>query len=516
MSDKKQKLTPEQIEQIKQLQMLMQNQKNPNEIMGKPKKTPFTLKGLFIGILQYMQHGVKFIDQFTDFIIKKDSSKANDVIKSARSPILFGTFVVVFMALFGLVWAGTAPLDSASVALGKVISNSQKKEINHPEGGIIKKIYVKVGDEVKKDDPLIEIDDTKIRSDYESTLNLYRTFLAAETRLLAEINGEKELNYPDFLLSNRSLPEVAKIIETQNNLFQSKSDLARSEHDALKQKIEQSKKQIEGYNARKISTEKSLELIRDRLDATKKLYQQNFANKANLLELERNEAQLQGDIAQVEAEIAKTQQEITKTEIELISLDSKISTQALSELRETQTNLSTNRERFFALQESLKRIIIKSPVDGTVNNINYHTIGSSIIPNQTIAEISPKDDRLVIEAKVEPRHIDSISVGLTANIRFSAFKSRTTPSFIGKVVSLSPDIIIDQQTRNPASPTADGYYLARIEIDMEYFDKIAKPRKLSLHPGMQAEVQIVTGTRTLLRYILDPIIDAMFKGLKEK
>ena len=139
-------------------------------------------------------------------------------------------------------------------------------------------------------------------------------------------------------------------------------------------------------------------------------------------------------------------------------------------------------------------------------------MGSVIPAGQAIMDISPSDDYLIIEAKVEPRHIDSIQVGLQSKIRFSAFKSRTTPLFTGKVVKISPDTV---QDRNQG-PTPDTYYIARIEINMDEFNKIAKARKLELHPGMQAEVQIVTGTRTLLQYLLDPITDTMFRAFKEK
>ena len=138
-----------------------------------------------------------------------------------------------------------------------------------------------------------------------------------------------------------------------------------------------------------------------------------------------------------------------------------------------------------------------------------------IPPGQPIMDISPSGDHLIIEAKIEPKNIDSIRVGLKSKIRFSAFKSRTTPLFTGTVVSLSPDIVIDQRHQMD-NRYAGGYYLARIEINMDEFNEVARTRKIELHPGMQAEVQIVTGTRTLLKYLLDPVIDAMFKGFKEK
>jgi HlyD family secretion protein len=511
--------TPEKklsAEQIKQLQQLMAKQQGAGGMPtrpGTPKK--FTPKWFFMHFLQTLQKNVKFIDQFIDFVVKKDSDKTNDVIKNARAPILFGVYVLFFFVFLGLIWTATAPLDSAAVAIGKVVSSTNRKTINHPDGGIIKKIYVQLGDQVKQGDKLIEFDDTRIKAEYETSLNQYRSYSAAEGRLLAEINGDSEIAYSEFLLKDKDLPEVTKIIETQNNLFQSKNKLQQAEVDSLKQRVLQSKKQIEGYRAKKLALAKTLDVTQDRLDANRKLSEKGYAHKATILELEAREANAESELAIIDTEIIKVEQEITRTEIELINVSNKTSTQALSELKDTQIRLAEVKERFFALQEHLKRIIITSPVDGVVNNLNYHTIGSSIPSSHTIMEISPSDDVLVIEAKIPPQNIDSVTVGLESKIRFSAFKSRTTPLFLGKVVSLSPDIIIEQGPMTDPK-LAGGYYLARIELDMEQFEKLAKPRHLILHPGMQAEVQIITGTRTLLRYLLDPVIDAMFKGFKEK
>ncbi|MDG1436424.1 MAG: hypothetical protein P8P83_01380 [Rickettsiaceae bacterium] len=228
MSDKDKKLSPEKLQQLKQLQQLMMMQKangtaaTPGAAGRPPAPKKFSAKGLFIGMLNGMQRGVKFVDLFIDFIIKPDSDKTNDVIKRARAPILFGTFVLIFFVLVGVTWSALAPLDSATVAVGSVISNSNKKLINHQEGGIVKKIYVEVGDLVEKDEVLIKFDDTRIRSQYETTLNQYRSYAAAEARLLAEVSQDTTITYPEFLLNDNNLPDVAKIIDTQNNLFRSK------------------------------------------------------------------------------------------------------------------------------------------------------------------------------------------------------------------------------------------------------------------------------------------------------
>lgn len=515
------KIDPEKLKQLQQLMaMHAAGGGAPGGMPGgmpqvkKPSK--LTPKGMLIAILQSMQGWVKFVDQFTNLIVNRKTANTNDVVDSARSPILFGTYITIIFVVFGLIWAAVAPLDSAAVAIGTVISNTQRKSLNHQEGGIIKDIFVKVGDKVKKGDPLIEFDATRTKAEYESFLNQYRAFAAAEARLLAEINHQETIEYPEFLIKDKAVPEVAKIIETQNNLFNSKKDLMRAEQDSLGQKTKQMHKQIEGYEARKVSYIKTLEGTRDRLEATRTLNTKGHVQKGPLLELEAKEAQLQSEIAMTDTEIARSEQEITRTDIELLNLESKFATQNLGELKDTQNGLSQTREKYFAYKDQLDRVVLRSPVDGVVNIINFHTVGSVIPGQQPIIEISPTDDHLIIEAKVPPQNIDSIRVGLQSKIRFSAFKSRTTPLFNGTIVSLSPDIVIDPRQPQTDPKLAGGYYLARIELNMDEFNEVARTRKIELHPGMQAEVQIITGTRTLLRYLLDPVFDAMFKGFKEK
>lgn len=535
MSENK-KLTEEQLKQLQMLQALlkqggkgmpggmgvpgsmgMMGPGGMNAPMTAPQRPPlYTPRGLLIATLHGMQGGVKFIDQFINFIVNRKPEDTNDVIAAARSPIIFGFWIIFIFVFLGSIWAATAPLDSAAVAIGTVISNTKKRVINHSEGGIIKDLYVNVGDEVKQGDKLLKFDDKRVRSEFESIQSLYRNALAAESRLISEINDLEKVEYPEFLLKNKSDPEVSKIIETQDNLFHSKMETIKTESEALKQRIMQSQNQIEGYKARKVASQKTLEVVIDRLDASKKLNKQGFAQKAAVLEYEEREARALSEIAITDTEIAKTEQQITEFQIGLINLKSKSVANALSELKEVQTRLPEFAERYREYVSKLDLTLVKSPVDGLVNKVEYTTVGSTVQPYATIIEISPKNDKLIIEAKINPKNIDSIREGLESKVKFSAFKSRVSPTFIGKVVSVSPDIVVEYNKPQPDQSLMAGYYLAQIELDAEDFDKKAGPRQLQLKPGMQAEVQIITGTRTLLRYLLDPVYDAMFKGFKER
>lgn len=495
---------------LKMLTAMANKQKQPLT-----KRQAITEKVMkFVG--KALQEGVILIDRFINLVVKPNDPDRNDVIQNARAPILFGLYILIGAFVFGGLWAGFAPLDSAETALGTLVSSSNKKILNHPEGGILKAIYVQQGQPVKAGDPIVALDDVRFKAAYESLLNQYRTLLMHQARLVAERDEAEEIVIPEELVAAKDEQELKKIIHTQQVLFTSKHETIMGQVSALNKKIEQLRKQIEGIESNNIALQKNYAFIQDRLKAAKELFKKGFMAKAGLMELEAKEAQLQSQITNNDIELAKTHQEISKTEIDILNFKSDALAKLLSELKEVQTQLPDVYGRYLQAKDALDRAIITAPVDGTLNVLKFHTIGAQIPAQHPIAEVSPEKDFLIIEVKIPTKNIAAVHVGLKTKIRFSAFKSRTTPTFTGTLVSLSPDVITDERGMaidNTGDPT---YYAGRVEIDMDEFNKIAKNLKLELHPGMKAEVQIITGTRTLLRYMLDPITDTMFRSLGEK
>lgn len=496
-------LTPEQLKQMAMLQQMMQ-QKNLS------KRELFKRKVL-TALATNIQKMVMQLDRFVNFIVKKEDVDRNDVIQAARAPILFGVYIIILVVGIGFFWSAVAPLDSAAHARGTLVSSSNKKIIQHNDGGIIKAIYVKQGDIVKEGQVLIKIDDTAMRSKYENMLNAYRTYTATENRLVAERDNLDSIAFDQSLINDLNIPEVAKIIHTQENIFRSKLEVIRSEKESIKQKITQLNKQQEGLEAKRISVKKAFDVTSEQLKSAKALFAKEFLPKAKLLEIEAREAGQRGELAGIDSDISRTAQEITRAEIDLMSLQNKYNEKTFQELRETQVRAIDSKEHAIAVKEALDRTEIKSPVDGIVNMITPLTVGGVIRQSDKVAEISPSNDHLVIEARIPEREIYAVHVGLKTKINFVAFKSRTTPTFNGVVVSLSPDIMPDER-QSPEGPV----YIARIEINMDEFNKVAKAKNLELHPGMSVDVNIVRGTRTLLRYLLDPLTDTMFHALKEK
>ncbi len=494
-------------EQIKQLMSMMQNQ----------KPAPVWKQKLSKAVNFAMQHTTKIIvqmDRFINFIVQKEDIDRNDVVQTARGPIVFGTYVIIIFIIMGGLWTAIAPLDSAAVAIGTVIPSSKRKTIQHLQGGIVKKIFVQLGDRVKEGDPIIELDEVNLKSNYEANLNAFRSALANEARLISERDNLNEITFDEFLLKDSTVPQVAVLLSTMKDLFKSRQEAYFSRVEALEQKSLQLAKQLESSQAKRIAMQKHYEVFSDRLKAMKDLYEKGAVNKTNLQDAEVKNASAESELASIETEIARIEQAILQDKAEMAFNKSQHYHEVIRELSDTQAKLNEARERYLMSKDGYERAVIRSPVDGTIIDIHVTTIGG-VIGQGPVAEIMPDGDKLVIEAKVPHKSIDSVHVGLKAKIRFSSFKSRTTPVFTGTLTSLSPDTVQDRQGGGMPDPNGP-YYMARIEVDMDEFNKVAKQKNLKLRPGMQAEIQIVIGTRTLLQYLLDPVTDNMFKAFKEK
>lgn len=499
-------------DQISQLMAAMKNQK------AKPKSSSKQYLRKTVEIISsVIKGGVHFIDRFIKFIIKREDIDRNNVVQTARGPILFGTYIIIIFFLVGGLWSVLAPLDSASVALGTVIPSSKRKVIQHPYGGTVKEIYADLGDEVQKGDKILEFDEVRYRMEYENALNSYRTALANVNRLIAERDNLNEVKFDDFLLESKDVPEVQTLIESENQVFHSDKETFEKKMEAYEQKTKQVEQKLAGVYANKISLQKTKDVQKENFESLKKLYKSGIISKNQYLEAEAKFVQSESQLAQIEAQIEELKQGLLEDTYNKMSFINENKKEIVSKLHEALRIKNDEKEKYILAKDGYDKLIVRSPVNGTVIEMYATTIGGVFGQGSSIAEILPKEDRLIVEAKISHKNIDVVDVGLKAKIRFSAFKSRTTPVFSGVITSLSPDTVEEKTQQPNQQSNPDGpFYVARIEIDMEDFEKVAKKTNLRLKPGMQAEVQIVTGTRTLFRYLLDPLTDNMFKAFIEK
>ncbi|WP_053332646.1 HlyD family type I secretion periplasmic adaptor subunit [Candidatus Jidaibacter acanthamoebae] len=430
-----------------------------------------------------------------------------DLKKQIYKPIKF-TFMVIGVAFgFFIVWGSLAPLDSAVIAPGHIVLSGNRKTIQHKEGGIIQAILVKDGEVVKENQPLVILNDTSDKARLQISLSRLRATKAIEQRLLAEKFDEEKIDFSDPIF-DREVPEVEKIIKNQQSLFESKRKAYHGKKDIYNQKIVEQREQIKGSEAMLKSYESQHKILQEQYKNLETLFNKGYAKKTELLEQRRRVQELEGRVGQIKADIANAHEAISENQLHIISLENENQKEVDDELKETYSKILDLKEQYEADKDILERTVIKAPNAGIVTGLKFHTVGGVVGQGAPILEIIPQDDKLIVEAQVDPKDIESIREGLKAKVQLSAYKTRLVPRIDGEVIYVSADTVEDRSKQPPF------YYVAKIEIKPEAIESINYDIKLQ--PGMPAETFIIKGERTFLQYLLSPILDSFHKAFKEK
>ncbi|WP_051432344.1 HlyD family type I secretion periplasmic adaptor subunit [Rhodovibrio salinarum] len=427
--------------------------------------------------------------------------------------VAIGAIVVaIAFGAFGT-WAATAPLDSAAVAPGTVMVESNRKLVQHPDGGVVKRIAVKEGDMVRRDDVLLELDTTESRARFDAVRQNLMAALLRKARLQAERTGAEEMQLPDEL-QNPANAEHAREIEAALAAERAQFAERRRSLDGKvaihREKITQLKDRIAGVQAEKESAEQQMQIMRNELVGLRELHEKGYYPRTNILKMERQLAQLGGKSGSAEATIAEARTQIGEARLQIEQVRQQFSEQVSNDLTEVRNKIAELRQRFVMAAHKLSVSKVRAPQDGVVQNLNVHTVGGVIQPGKEIMEIIPTDDRLVLQVEVKPTDIDVVAEGQDAEVRLTAFSGRTTPSLIGRVTRLSADRITRAQGQGMPPRS---FYQARVEIPPQELDKLDDQK---LQAGMPADVLIKTGEQTLLAYLARPITDAMSTGLIEQ
>ena len=419
-------------------------------------------------------------------------------------PIRTIGFIVVFL-VFGVFgsWSALAPLDSATLAPGYVVVKGNRKTIQHLEGGIVKDIRVQDGDQVSKGDLLMELDDTQARAELKILHGQLLTALATEARLEAERDERATITYPsDIAVADDRALEA---MQSENQQFFARKQSKDGEIEVLEQRIAQLEEQARGLNALIKSKKVLLASYKEEIDDNEALLSEGFVDKARLRDLQRRKESMTGELAEHSASIAGIKVQIGETRLQILQLRKDFRTQVVDELAEIQAKIFDLNERIAAVSDRVERSNITAPVSGMVLGLSVHTLGGVVAPGTPILDLVPEGGELIVEAEVSPTDIDRLHLGLLADIRFSAFKSSTTPVIEGRLVHISADRLVNEQTGMP-------FYRARVEITEKGMNDLGE---LALIPGMPAEVLINTGARTLLEYLAQPATDAFARSLIE-
>jgi len=420
-----------------------------------------------------------------------------------EKPIRFGMMFGVGGFLVFLLWAAFAPLTSAAVAPGVVIADSRNKSIQHLEGGIVREVLVREGSRVKAGETMVRLDGAQADANLGRLTARRASMIAQEARLLAERDGLTSVNFPAEL--NMQNPAQAEIVKGQTTLFESKRTAYESQLRIIDQRIGQYGEEIHGLEAQLESQDSQLALIDQEMSGVKELVDKGLERRPRLLALERQAADLNGNRGEHSAQIARARQNIAEMEEQKINTSAKRMDDAVTELREVQTNLSELEEQILAATDTAKRLDLVAPVAGTVVTLHYNTPGAVVKPGETVLDLIPDNDILLIESHVRPEDIEAVSRDAPAQVRLTAYSQRKVPTLNARVEFVSADRIVDPKSDKP-------YHLARVVVDAQ---ELAAHPDLKLYPGMPAVAYIRTGKQSLLDYLLMPLLSSFEMGMRE-
>lgn len=431
------------------------------------------------------------------------SKTSNSLRRYIRTGIGLSAFLVV--GIGG--WSALAHLSGAVIAPGTVVVDTNLKKVQHPTGGIVGELLVKDGGFVREGAIVMRLDETVTRANLAVIVKSLDELDGRRARLEAERDEHPAVTFPDELLQRQHTElDIRKMVQGEQRLFTARKASRNGQKSQLRERIAQSKLEIEGLEAQRSAKVEEIALIRSELVGVEGLYAKNLVSLPRVTALQREATKLEGERGQFIAAIAQAKGKIAETELQIIQLDQDLLTEVLKELREIEGKQGEYVERKIAAEDQLKRIDIRAPQDGIVHQLAVHTVGGVITAGEVLMLVVPQSDALTIEANVSPQDIDQVSIGQEAVVRLSAFSQRTTPELFGRVTRVSADLTKDPQTQL-------SWYTVRIELPEGELQRLGK---LKLVPGMPAEAHIQTGERTALSYLVKPLTDQFAKAFREE
>ena len=406
-----------------------------------------------------------------------------------------------------LLWAAFAPLDEGVPTQAIVSVDTKRKPVQHQSGGTVREVLVREGQLVQQGDVLLRLGDKMARANHETSRQRYLGLRAAQNRLQAEQSGAAAVVFhPDLLAAAGEDPLIRQHIETQRQLFGSRRAALASAIASLEESVRGYEAQIEGYSQLLMNRKEQLRLLDREVTGVRGLVAEGYAPMTKQLELERSMAEVRGNIADVTANQVRSRSAILELRQRMQTQRAEYRKEVETQLADVQREVEAEEQRYVAMQEELRRTEITAPAAGQVVGLTVQSPGAVVAPGQKIMDIVPRDEQLMLDAQVSPHLIDRVRVGQPVDVRFNAFAHSPQLVVEGTVHSLSSDILMDEATRVP-------YYLARVSVTPEGMATLGKRQ---LQPGMQAEVVIRTGERSLLTYLLHPLTKRMAASMKEE
>jgi HlyD family secretion protein len=422
-----------------------------------------------------------------------------------RCGLIVGMTVVVVFVVGFAVWSTLAPLAEAALAPGTIKVEGSRRILQHLEGGIVRDILVRDGVRVQAGDVVMRLDSVQADATLDTQRAQRWSLLAQDARLVAELAGLPQVVFPADLSDSRE-PRAREAAAGQRELFEARRANLRSQVAVLQAQIVQQQAAVLGNQGRLAATQRQLEIIRQEEKMRRTLVQEGLARLPDLFAVQRAWAGLDGNVADINGQIEQAHAAIAEATNKIRQTKDQRTQEVSTELREVRLRLAETEEQLRAVTDVVARRDIVAPESGTIVNLRVFTLGAVVKAGDPVMDLVPDNDRLVAEVNVQPSDIDVVHAGLAAEVRLPAFRQRLVPYLRGEVTWVAADVTVNEQSRQQ-------YYRAYILIDA---DELAKLDKVSLTSGMPVEAHVQLGSRTLFRYLTQPMRDSFHRAFLEQ
>jgi HlyD family type I secretion membrane fusion protein len=408
-----------------------------------------------------------------------------------------------FAALLG-VWSLLVPIKSAVLAPGFVSVDTYRKKVQHLEGGIIDEIAVREGDRVKAGQLLLRMRDVAQSTNVTRLQSQFYEALAIAAQCVAERDGLDVIAFPAELTASDN-PAVRSVVAAQTNVFDSQRQLFQQTLSVMQQKVVESQAELQGLKGQVAALEMQIVYANAEIEDAQNLYKKELMAKPRLLKLQRDQQDLRGRLSETQGRMAQIRQQMLEFELKITEAKSSRIAGAVDKLREQQAKAEEFRQQLIAARDVMHRTEIRSPIEGTVVDLQVHTREGVVAAGETLMEIVPTSDLLVVEGRLRPEDRDEVSVGLETYVQLTTATSRDPRPIKGKIESISADRLLD---KGPDAP----YYRVRVHLDPASI----RQQNVQVLAGMGADIFIQTGERTPFQYLAAPITRAFDRGLRER
>lgn len=409
---------------------------------------------------------------------------------------VIAAFVVVF-----IIWANVTKLDEVARGTAQIVPSSDVQVIQTLEGGIVEEFMVDEGDIVEAGQVLLKLRDVQARSDFQSNTTKYLGTLATVQRLKAEAEGLSEIPFTQDVLEG-----VPESVKAERNAFDANKRQYDNQLSVLEEQLSQKKQEVTELERRISDLARVIKLAQDEKDMIAPMVEKGAAPRIELLQLERQIAERQSELNGLRLALPRSKSAVQEAEQRINEHKSSFQAEAQRKLSEKTTEMNALQETLVAFADRSRRTEIKSPVRGTVKSIKINTVGGVAKPGEPIMEIVPLEDQMVVEAKIRPADIAFIYPGQKAVVRITAYDFSIYGSMEGEVVMVSPDATMNEE--------GESFYKVQVRTKQTQLEKGGKTYEII--PGMQATVDILTGEKTVMNYLLKPFIKASATAMRER